>query len=269
MFEVAVETKECCRCKEAKPVSKFHKRRNQRDGLGYWCKDCESLYKRVKYRNRAKEPAAEKRCQDCQEIKLQKHFTTDNYSRDGLSRRCRECQAVYRYSRKKLNTELPKEKRCSHCGVVKPQQAFDKRASSPDGLRGQCKQCMRLNLRVIYASRQIEEDPESKYRNIINNWDQVGDAVRQTAELQLAINKEKTECKKRVNLIKEQTAVVIKPYLSQQAYLRRMIEKFIKNSRTTCAELKKQLRFGAIRFCHNKLNVTLDIALAEKQLGKP
>jgi hypothetical protein len=36
--------KKCCRCKEAKPFSEFHKNKAQRDGLQAQCKPCLKLY---------------------------------------------------------------------------------------------------------------------------------------------------------------------------------------------------------------------------------
>lgn len=37
---IPMKTKVCARCKEAKPISEFHKNSRNSDGLHSYCKDC-------------------------------------------------------------------------------------------------------------------------------------------------------------------------------------------------------------------------------------
>lgn len=41
---VKTEQKQCCKCKELKPLSEFYKNRSTRDGLARWCKECKRQY---------------------------------------------------------------------------------------------------------------------------------------------------------------------------------------------------------------------------------
>lgn len=43
-----METKICKKCGKELPVDKFYKNKSQKDGLGYYCKDCVNAYKSSK-----------------------------------------------------------------------------------------------------------------------------------------------------------------------------------------------------------------------------
>lgn len=40
-----METKICKKCGKELPLDKFYKNKSQKDGLGYYCKDCINAYK--------------------------------------------------------------------------------------------------------------------------------------------------------------------------------------------------------------------------------
>lgn len=40
-----METKICKKCGKELPVDKFYKNKSQKDGFGYYCKDCVNAYK--------------------------------------------------------------------------------------------------------------------------------------------------------------------------------------------------------------------------------
>jgi len=42
--------KKCCRCKLDKPIVDFQKRKDAKDGLKYWCKECDSLSMKKHYK---------------------------------------------------------------------------------------------------------------------------------------------------------------------------------------------------------------------------
>lgn len=52
-------SKTCTKCKETKPVSEFHKRRDSKDGLVYRCKSCASAA-RARYREENREKIRER-----------------------------------------------------------------------------------------------------------------------------------------------------------------------------------------------------------------
>ena len=46
-----METKICKKCGKELPVDKFYKNKSQKDGFGYYCKDCVNAYKSSKKAN--------------------------------------------------------------------------------------------------------------------------------------------------------------------------------------------------------------------------
>ena len=46
-----METKICKKCGKELPVDKFYKNKSQKDGFGYYCKDCINAYKSPKKAN--------------------------------------------------------------------------------------------------------------------------------------------------------------------------------------------------------------------------
>lgn len=46
-----METKICKKCGKELPVDKFYKNKSQKDGFGYYCKDCVNTYKSSKKAN--------------------------------------------------------------------------------------------------------------------------------------------------------------------------------------------------------------------------
>lgn len=46
-----METKICKKCGKELPVDKFYKNKSQKDGIGYYCKDCVKAYKSSKKAN--------------------------------------------------------------------------------------------------------------------------------------------------------------------------------------------------------------------------
>ena len=49
-----METKICKKCGKELPVDKFYKNKSQKDGFGYYCKDCVNAYKSSKKANAEK-----------------------------------------------------------------------------------------------------------------------------------------------------------------------------------------------------------------------
>ncbi len=98
--------KQCTKCKRWKDESEFSKSRKNKDGLRYWCKDCEQAYTRKRYKKEGKglkqyyryeechrvvDGVKQKRCRRCKSWKTE----SDSYKRrrhnDGLAVWCKEC----------------------------------------------------------------------------------------------------------------------------------------------------------------------------------
>jgi len=50
-----MKLKRCSKCKQWKPLSKFGKHKDSKDGLRYWCKECEALYYQKCHRKNKKQ----------------------------------------------------------------------------------------------------------------------------------------------------------------------------------------------------------------------
>ncbi len=98
--------KRCPKCKKRKDESKFGKSPKSKDGLAYWCRDCEAEYARKRYRenrgtvkkyiryeerHRVVDVVREKRCSSCRKWKAESMFYKNQTCKDGLSESCKEC----------------------------------------------------------------------------------------------------------------------------------------------------------------------------------
>ncbi len=268
LFSPGEEFKECCRCKEVKNKNEFYKHKRSRDGLSAWCKDCERAAKQ-RYAESPKRKVTEKRCNKCKEVKPANAFNRDRHNSCGLTSWCKECQAKVRKKRIKLDTHLPEQKRCYRCGVIKLQQDFYKDPARPDGLTNECKQCRKIMDAVSYVKKQFRKTIEPKLSLAVNGWDQAGDVLREMAELQVAVEKEKNKVKKIVETIKADAADAVVSLAARQFRLQQAIEYFVKRNRSGCKRIERHFRFGTIYYYRNKLGVKLDVATAEENIGKP
>ena len=99
--------KRCTKCKKRRDESKFRKRPRCKDGLGYWCKDCEREYNRSRYRkktggrsrkyrsydesHRVVDGVTEKQCSRCKRWKPGSEFYKQLYTKDKLTVCCKKC----------------------------------------------------------------------------------------------------------------------------------------------------------------------------------
>ena len=98
--------KQCSKCKKQKDESKFGKNPKSKDGLAYWCRDCEAEYAREcyeqkrgsvkKYNNykdlhRVAGGVKQKRCGRCKKWKAENQYYKHNRHKDGLAVWCKEC----------------------------------------------------------------------------------------------------------------------------------------------------------------------------------
>ena len=99
-----------------------------------------------------------KQCTKCKKRKDKSEFGKNRSCKDGLSSRCKECNAEYsrkryeknknrgpakylRYEKRHRVVDGVKQKRCSKCKRWKAESDFYKRRSNKDGLAVRCKEC--------------------------------------------------------------------------------------------------------------------------------
>ena len=98
--------KQCTKCEKLKDESEFYRKSRNKDGLSYWCRECESDYARRRY------------------------------NRGG-----RRLKKYLRYEERHRVVGGVKEKRCSRCKKWRPESRFYKRIRHKDGLAVWCKEC--------------------------------------------------------------------------------------------------------------------------------
>ena len=145
--KVCVDSKICPGCKLTKVRDRFNKQTENKDGLSTYCKDC------VSKRNKASRSKAiphevsvpRKTCPKCELDKMGEEFYKDPDRKDGLSRRCRECEKAGANERSMKIKEGPKkvvlEKKCVRCQTVFPASNFSKDSYASDGLNCYCQNC--------------------------------------------------------------------------------------------------------------------------------
>ena len=104
-----VKQKLCSRCKLWKKESLFHRNRRLKDGLQWWCKECESKYVRKRYerirkgarkclryedRHRVVNGVKQKLCSKCSRWENETGFYKDSLRKDGLEYQCKKCSYI-------------------------------------------------------------------------------------------------------------------------------------------------------------------------------
>lgn len=132
------KNKTCRKCKETKPVEKFYKCSNNKDGLQYRCKACNKIARANWYKKNCEyeKQKAKVYAQSNPAIRKknwQKYYAKNKEKRKQYNKDWRNANPGY-----EVNIE---NKTCSTCKENKPAELFCKRTSSKDGLRSQCKTC--------------------------------------------------------------------------------------------------------------------------------
>lgn len=210
----------------------------------------------------------EKKCTKCGIVKPAEDFNKSKKSRDGLQWNCKSCRRVWRLEQRNKEKTSPDEKRCSACKIIKPRRAFYRNSLSSDGLRSWCIDCEKVYNRIVKKHCYKAKDRERKSRIGIDSWEQVDSALRQMAEIQLAVNH---ESERRDNIL-----ATIKDYdekisvmVYQQGFIRSLIEAFLHRVCPKQTETKKRFRFGSISFFRNKLEVFLNLEYARVRIELP
>ena len=167
--------KRCARCDRDLPTSAFTRRAASRDGLQYWCRECNSEWARSRHPlRRAPTPevqVGQKWCRRCEEAKSTDQFAKNASARDGLQAHCRSCQAdTYRERRERAGhlvrpSEVPDGHRfCRSCQTIKPLSEWTPSAHTTTGYRSSCKECTSQRQRRDHLKRSYDltEDEVTK-----------------------------------------------------------------------------------------------------------
>jgi hypothetical protein len=158
-------------------------------------------------------------------------------------------------------------KHCNKCGKEKPHGDFTKDKSSKDGLYGICKECKR-QFEKSYKKNRRDIDPQNS-RVGIDSWCQVDSVLREMAEQQIIINKEQTVCNKRIELVKKYSDEIIEPYLTHKMALEAMLTIFFKEKLSGVKTSTRKFSFGQIFYRKGKVQVKLNVELADRRMDKP
>lgn len=159
-------SKNCRSCQQVKPLDQFNRRLGNRDGLNYYCRDCEHAYKRAARVRRAKEPISvtQKTCIKCGASKPRDDFARGPSTADGLHPYCRACQGYYNRKRRQARALLPidiAEKRCTRCNLVKEAADFHRQSTTSTGLDNYCREC-----RKAYGAQHYRANKERHYETV-------------------------------------------------------------------------------------------------------
>lgn len=179
--------KKCCKCKEIKNKSEFHKRSSSKDGLVSQCKDCTKILKityNLNYRKNQpkvyidydKLSISEKKCTRCNKTKNVREFHKNpriTKTNHGLRTYCKKCDLEQQRERRKKNKkfawfiesgEIVTEKKCGICEESKPFNEFNPDFKSKYNLSGKCKSCRSIELKIHYKKNT------SRYKKRCNSW---------------------------------------------------------------------------------------------------
>lgn len=92
--------KQCCTCKETKPLSEFYRDKSRKDGYQSQCKICSDVSSTKTKLKRAairagtwnESELTEYTCRCCKISKPLSDFTTNKYSKHGFDYECKECK---------------------------------------------------------------------------------------------------------------------------------------------------------------------------------
>jgi hypothetical protein len=183
-----VGTKRCSSCGLILSVHDFYKSTRKKDGIDHICKKCKDEQQK-KYINNWREynkinplQIQNKTCSKCGMLKPITHFWKNSATKDGYTRRCKECISEHikngtqrREHKRELNPI--KMKICTNCGELKDVEQFTKSKRTLDGYNFWCKKCMRkyreengskisaVKKIRYYSNLDLMHEKSRKYRN--------------------------------------------------------------------------------------------------------
>ena len=144
----------CSKCRQKKDTKEFGKLSSSKDGLKYWCKNCNKKDAKTYQRGRkllchTPSHGTTKKCRICKIEKPLEEFNKWYLGKYGRKHECKACQnkdyKKYKHKIKKQSYALPlgSLKKCTKCKREIPIDLFSENAVYRDGKGKQCKDCDR------------------------------------------------------------------------------------------------------------------------------
>jgi len=165
----SIKEKKCPSCNQILPLSKFYESDSRKDGLSFYCKECELqnmnrfAIKWEKERLNKKISLEKKECNLCnRELPIAKFYKNRRF-KDGFNATCIECEKnrqknyIYKWKEKfyEINKDLV-EKECIGCYRILPVFYFNKNKRRKDGLTSTCKDCEKKRLDKYIQKWEVE-----------------------------------------------------------------------------------------------------------------
>jgi hypothetical protein len=165
----SIKEKRCPSCNQILPVSKFYESDSRKDGLSFYCKECE-LQKTKQFvekweqdRSNKKTILEKKECNLCHRVLPILKFYKNRRFKNGINATCIECEKnrqknyIYKWKVKyyEVNKDLI-EKECVGCHRILPISYFNKNKRHKDGLTSACKDCEKKRLDIYIQKWESE-----------------------------------------------------------------------------------------------------------------
>jgi hypothetical protein len=164
-------------------------------------------------------------------------------------------------------------RKCTKCGKEKPTSEFYKHAAAKDGLYCHCKICHKLSVQkwLLFKKREAAESKKENIKKLVSEIQQkrcekrgissqvqINSVLREMAETQLVIDREKAVYDARVE-----------PHLRHLISFQNMLKGFLKSSLDKIKHEAIDFEFGKIAWREGDFNISLNTALAKERLEKP
>lgn len=142
--------KKCGHCKIIKTINDFHKNKRQKDGYHFNCKECVSLYKKLRRKKifTLDKNITHKICSQCSVDKDIENFGKDKTIKTGYTSECKQCR---NYDPLKIfSPDINiKNKCCNTCKEIKSIENFTKNRKNKDGHSNKCKHCSIKHIKTL------------------------------------------------------------------------------------------------------------------------
>ena len=135
--------KKCTKCSSIKDNSCFTKSARSRDGLSYWCKECQAANRRARASSLV---GRHRTCNGCHDELPPEAFHKNAADPLGIQRFCKKCSSARQKAKRvpkprKSRVLTATGKKCPSCKKNRPLSDFHKDSSTRTGLSSWCKEC--------------------------------------------------------------------------------------------------------------------------------
>lgn len=171
----------CTKCKRTKPPSEFGPNKRYKGGRLTWCRDCTRDYKRARTGAipRVPAPPGAKRCLRCKAYRPGAEFHKNKARTDGLSQRCRPCQALHSaIAQKKYRTQPAVKARYVERGLRRfglTVAKYEEMLAAQGGVCAICKQPETYTRQGTVGRLCVDHDHKTgQIRGLLCHWCNLG-----------------------------------------------------------------------------------------------